>query len=140
MSVNSCVFCIEGTGILKVVEMERDLFGLEQPVLGFRSCDSLVLFVECCLTPEGLRIATQHQNVFIKAFNRLIRMNRRGQDCAQIIASSMLLLRDIKQIKHKCTFDFISVIHRFPFTRPMVSPLVKEIIVEDIDVPELDAL
>ena len=81
---------------------------------------------EFCTTAEGARLADKHQDFVIKAFDKLIRSNRKGQDCAKVIAESIMILADIREIKEKASATFNNLVTKFPFLTP--SPLVKEII------------
>ena len=85
-----------------------------------------VLFVEFCKTAEGSRLADKHQDFAIRAFDKLIRATRKGEDCAKFIANSIIILSDIREIKETCSAALSNIVSKFPFLIP--SPLVKEII------------
>ena len=83
-------------------------------------------FSEFCTTAEGSRLAAKHQDFVIKAFDKLIRTNRKGEDCARVIANSIMILADIMEVKEKTSTVFNTIVTKFPFLTP--SPLVKEVI------------
>ena len=84
------------------------------------------LFVEFCKTAEGRRLAANHQDFAIKAFDKLIRTTRKEDDCAKFIANSIMILSDIREIKEKASTALSNIVSKFPFLTP--SPLVKEIV------------